>query len=436
VQKRPGIRLPLASSITRTIPSKSRHFQPPPMPYQGDNQQATLIHRHDGTGNRYRMVNTQHEDRGPWDRTGAVHNSATRSDDHPYMNGALSSVHSNFDPSAPFKPPKQQKRKIQPVDSIDDISRSDFIISEPLPTIVPPDQQYSTRGDIAYDSRSTLREPRESYGVYSETNQYSPARRSDIDYRQHQSFERLPAQSVLPRPYQSPYRGSKIRQDAFRTPYDRLPERPHTPSPQRVSVLQQSDGTSVISPFFRADQNHSSRRYAISSSMVSQTNQQEIPNFRMAPPRRPMQNSSQSRSQTMNGLSFVERPQIGRDYGYEVDAMYDNRQQDTMSRVSRDPNGLFVRPDLHQGPMSVVSSRGGTMHSYQHSGRPQPLPSRVPSLASSINIPRSRRGPTYDGALANIRGVKGGSASSRGLSTELFGSRPGIFSSSRRSIRR
>jgi hypothetical protein len=406
------------------------------MPYQHDHQQANLVHRSGGIGNGSQMVNTRHEDSEPWDRTGAVHDPATRFDNHPYMSGALLSEDSNFNPSAPFKPPKQQRRVIQPVDSIDDISRSGFVTSEPLPTIIPPGQQYSTRGDIAYNSRSTLREPRESYGVYSGSNQYSPAQRSDIDYRQHQSFERLPAQSVLPRPHQSPYRGSQIREDAFRTPYDRLPERPHTPSPRRVSVLQQSDGTSVTSPFFRADQNLSSRRYHISSPMVSQIDQQAIPNFRMAPPRRPIQSSSQSRSQTMNGLSFVERPQIGRDYGYELDAMYDNRQQDTMSRVSRDPNGLFVRPDLHQGSMSVVSSRGGTMHSSQHSGRPQPLPSRVPSLASSINIPRSRKGPTYDGALANIRGVKGGSTSSRGLSTELFGSRPGIFSSSRRSIRR
>ena len=437
VQKRPGIRLPPASSITGTVPSRSRHFQPYPTPYQSNSQRTTNVHHDDGISNGPQLTYTQQQNREPWVRTGAVHNPAVTSDDRLYMSGALQPEDSDFDPSIPFEPPKQQKSKIQPVDGIDDISRSNFITSEPLAAHVLPAQQYEAGGDTAYDSRSTFHELQEPYGVYSGTNQYSPrARDSRTNYDQQRSFERPSAQRVLPRLYQSPYRGSQIQQNAFQTPYDRQRNRPHTPSPQQVSVLQQSNGTSVSSPFFRADQNRSSRHYPISSPMVSNSNQQTIPSFRMAPPQRPVQSSSQSRSQTMNGLSFVERPQIGRDYGYEVDAMFDDRQQKLTNRASRDLNGLFVRPDLREGSMLVDDSRRGTMHSSFYSGRPQPLPSKVPSLASSINIPHSRGGLSYDRTLSNIRGVKGGSTSSRGLSTELFGSRPGMFSSSRRSIRR
>lgn len=436
VQKRPGIRLPPASSITHAVPSKSRHFQPPPMLYQSGNQEKVLVHRSDGIENGFQFSQPQHENWEPWDRTGAVPNPATTSADHPYMSGALQPEDSDFNPPVPFKPPKQQKKKIQPVDSIHDVSTSDFITSEPLPMHALPAQRHGAKGDIAYDSRNTFRELQGPYGVHSGNDQYSsPARGSRTDYRQHQPYERPPVQSVLPRPYQSPYRDSQIRHDAFQTPYDRQPNRHRTPSPKRFSALHRSDGTSVSSPFFRTDQNRSSTRYPISSPMVSQPSQHTMPNFRMAPPRRPVQSSSQSRSQTMNGLSFVGCPQIGRDYGYEASAVSDGRQQVSMSRAPRDLNGLFVRPDLHEGPMLVNDSRRGTMHTSFYSGRPQPLPSKVPSLASSINMLRSR-GPTYDRTLANIRGVKGGSTSSRGLSTEMFGSRPGIFSRSRRSIRR
>jgi hypothetical protein len=436
-QKRPELRPPPASSITQNVPSRSRHFQPPPEPYRSNNQRPTFVNRSDNIGNGPQIPNTQPRHEELWNRSEMDHNPITRSNDLHYMSGALQPEDSNFNRSAPFRPPNQQQRKIQPVDSIDDISRSDFITSGPLPTHIPPGPQYSTEGDIAHNSRSTFREPLESYGVYSETDQYSlPIRGSRTDYRQNQSFERPPAQSVLPRPHQSPYRGSQTQRDAFQPPYHRQPNGPQTPSPQRVGILQQSEDISVTSPFFRADQTHHSRRYPSSTPMLPQMDQHAMSNFRMAPPRRPVQSSSQSRSQTMNGISFVEHPQGYRDRGYEVDTPFDNHQQEFMYRAPRDINGLFVRPDLDQGSMAVNGSRRGTMQSYQHSGRPQPLPSRVPSLASSINIPRSSRGPRYDGALANIRGVKGGSTSSRGMSTELFGSRPGIFSSSRRSIRR
>lgn len=436
VQKRPGIRPPPASSITHTIPSKSRHFQQPRMPHQINDQETVLVHESDGVHNVPQLANLQHENWEPWDRTGAIPNPANTSDDHLYMSGALQPEDSEFKPYVPFKPHKQQKKKIQPVDSINDISRSaDFVISEPLPSHVLPAQRHITRGDITYDSRSTFRELEEPYDVHSGYNQYSPpARGPRTDYRQHHSFERPSAQNVLPRPHQSPYRGSQIRQDAFRTP--RQPNRHRTPSPKRFSGLQQSDSTSVTSPFFRADQNCSSRRYPISSPMGSHLSQQAMPNFKTAPPWRPVQSSSQSRSQTMNNLSFVGRPQVGRDYGYGAGAIFEDRQQEPASRAPRDPNGLFVRSDLHEGAMLVNDSRRGTMHPPFYSGRPQPLPSRAPSLASSINIPRSRGEPTYDRTLTNIRGVKGGSTSSRVLSTEMFGSRPGIFSSSRRSIRR
>lgn len=407
------------------------------MPYRSDNPQPTPGIRNNDTDGGLQMSNAQHDNWEPWNRTENAHNPATRSENTPYMSGALQPEDQSFNPSAPFKPYQQQHRKIQPVDSIDDISRSGFITSGPPPTHTTPGQRYSTGEDIAYDSRSVFREPQGSYGIYSEINQHSlPAQGSSSDYRQHQSFERLPAQSVLPRPQQSPYRGSHLRQAFFRPPHERQPNRPRTRSPQRVSVLQHSDSASVTSPFFRADQSRHSRRYHASSPMLSRTDQQAMPAFRMAPPQRPVQISSQSRSQITNGISFVDRPPKGRDYSYGVDIPFDSRQQEFNHQAPRDSSGFFVRPDIHQAPMTAHSSRRGTMHSSQHSSRPQPLPSRVPSLASSINIPRSRQGPMHDGALASIRGVKGGSTSSRGMATELFGSRMGMFPSSRRSIRR
>jgi hypothetical protein len=437
-QKRPEWRPPPAPSTTRRVPSKSRHFQPPPpMPYRSDNPQPTPGIRNNDTDSGLQMSNSQHDNWELWNQTENAQNPGTRSDDPPYMSGALQPQDLGFNPSALIKPYQQQQRRIQPVDSIDDISRSGFITSGPLPTHITPGQRYITGGDSTYDSRSVFREPQESYGIYSKTNHYSlPAQGSHSDYRQHQSFEQLPAQSVLPRPQQSPYRGSHNQQSVFRPSYDRQLNRPHTPSPQRVGLLQRSEAISVTSPFFRADQPRHSRHDHAPSPMLSQMNQQSMPAFRMAPPQRPVQSSSQSRSQTMNGISFVGRPPNGRDYDYQVDMPFDSRQQDFTYGAPRDTNGLYVRPDIHQTPMARSSSRRGTIHSSQHSGRPQPLPSKVPSLASSINILHSRQGPRYDGALANIQGVKGGSTSSRGMATELFGPRSGIFPSSRRSIRR
>jgi hypothetical protein len=407
------------------------------MPYRSDNPQPTPGIRNNDTDGGLQMSNAQHGDWESWNRTANVHNPATRADDPPYMSGALQPEDQGFNPSAHFKPYQQQQRRIQPVDSIDDISRSGFVTSGSLPTLTTPGQRYSTRGDIAYDSRSVFREPPESYGVYSEANQHSlPAQGPSSDYRQHQSFERLPAQSVLPRPQQSPYHGSHLQQAFFRPPHERKPNRPRTPSPQRLSVLQHSDSASVTSPFFRADQLRHSKRYHVSPPMLSRTDQPAMPAFRMAPPQRPVQSSSQSRSQTMNGISFVQDPPYDRDYSYQSDMSFDRRQQGFMNQAPRDPDGYFMRSDIHQTPMATNGSRHGTMQSSQYSGRPQPAPSRVPSLASSINIPRSRQGPMHDGALANIKGVKGGSTSSRGMATEHFGSRMGMFSSSRRSIKR
>jgi hypothetical protein len=430
-QKRPGWRPPPASSITRSIPSKSRRFQlPPPMPYRSDNPQPTPGIRNNDTDGGLQILNAQHGNWESWNRTENTHNPVTRSDDPPYMSGALQ-------PEDLSKPYQQQQRRIQPVDSIADISSSGFVTSGPLPTHTTPGQRYSTGGDVAYDPRSTFCEPEESYSIYSETNQRSlPARGSHMDNRQPQSYERWPDQSVLSRPQQSPYRGSSVQQAVSRTPYNRQLNRPHTPSPQRVSILQHSESASVTSPFFRADQSRHSKRDHASSHMFSQMNQQSMPAFRMAPPQRPVQSSSQSRSQTMNGISFAQDPPYGRDYSCQSDMPFDNRQQEFMNQAPRDANGYFMRSDIHQTPMAANGSRNGTMHSSQYSARPQPLPSRVPSLASSINIPRSRQGPRYDGALANIQGVKGGSTSSRGMATELFSSRMGMFPSSRRSIRR
>ncbi|KAH0269204.1 hypothetical protein KCU71_g19204, partial [Aureobasidium melanogenum] len=141
-QKRPGIRLPPASSITQKVPSRSTHFQPPPVPYQSNNSQFTFVNRSDDVRAGPQAMDTQHETWEPWGCTEANRKPDTRSDDPPYMSGALQSDGSGFaKPAAPFKPPKQQKRKIQPVDSIDDVSRSDFITSERLPMNIPSHQR-------------------------------------------------------------------------------------------------------------------------------------------------------------------------------------------------------------------------------------------------------------------------------------------------------
>ncbi|KAG9533788.1 hypothetical protein KCU93_g163, partial [Aureobasidium melanogenum] len=120
-QKRPGIRLPPASSITQKVPSRSTHFQPPSVPYQSTNSQFTFVNRSDDVRAGPQAMDTQHETWEPWGRTEANR----KPDTPPYMSGALQSDGSDFTkPAAPFRPPKQQKRKIQPVDSIDDVSSS------------------------------------------------------------------------------------------------------------------------------------------------------------------------------------------------------------------------------------------------------------------------------------------------------------------------
>ncbi|KAI4842552.1 hypothetical protein E4T44_07243 [Aureobasidium sp. EXF-8845] len=162
-QKRSGWRPPPASSITRSIPSKSKHFQPPPpMPHRSDNPQPTPGIENNDTDGGLQMSNAQHDNWGSWDRTENAHNPAPRSDNPPYMSGALQPEDLSFSPSAPFKRYQQQQRRIQPVDSIDDISRSGFITSGPPPTHTTPGQRYSTGGDIAYDPRSVFREPQGS----------------------------------------------------------------------------------------------------------------------------------------------------------------------------------------------------------------------------------------------------------------------------------
>ncbi|KAG9919129.1 NAD(P)-binding protein, partial [Aureobasidium melanogenum] len=148
-RKWPGIRLPPASSITQKIPSRSTHFQPPPITYQSNNSQFTFVSRNDDVRAGPQAMSTQHETWEPWRRTEANHKPDTRSDDPPYMSGALQSDGSDFaKPAAPFRPPKQQKRKIQPVDSIDDVSRSYFITSERLLTSIPSHRQYDIGGDV------------------------------------------------------------------------------------------------------------------------------------------------------------------------------------------------------------------------------------------------------------------------------------------------
>lgn len=437
-QKRPGIRLPPASSLTQKITSRSTHFQPPPVPYQTNNLQPTFANRSDDVCAGPQGMSAQHETWVPWERTEANHEPNTRSDGPPYMSGALQSDDSDFaKPAAPFRPPKQLKRKIQPVDSIDDVSRSEFITSERLISSIPSHQQYDTGGDTESLPHSTLRQPQESYSTYLAARQHPlPFRGTRPDYHQHQSFEQLPIQSILPRANQSPYRASQVRYGAFRPSADRPSNRPYTPSPQQHNVIQHSNSISVTSPFFRADQRRNPKHHSISSPMTQRTSHQTMPNFKIAPPRRPAPSSSQSRSQTMNGLSFVQYPQLGREPAYDFDVPFDGCVQELATRALRDSNGLFVRPDMHQSSMPMVDSRHGTIQSSQYSNRPRPLPSKVPSLASSINIPQARKGPSHDGALADIRGVKGGSTASRAMSRNMFSSRAGVFSSSRRSVRR
>ncbi|KAI4725315.1 hypothetical protein E4T49_06933 [Aureobasidium sp. EXF-10728] len=139
VQKRPVIRPPLASSITQNISSRSTHFQRRPMPKQSNDQRPSFINRSNDSRTGPQLTDPQHEAWEPWDRTGINHNTDNRPDDPHYMSGALQSDCTNFtNPPVPVERPKQQKRKIQPVDNIDDISRTDFTTSERLPTYMSP----------------------------------------------------------------------------------------------------------------------------------------------------------------------------------------------------------------------------------------------------------------------------------------------------------
>lgn len=436
-QKRPEIRLRAASATAQKSPPRSTHLQPPHIPYRSKNSQIAFVNQSDHARGGLQSIDTQYEAWEPWGHMETNHTD-TRSDVPPYMSGALQSDDSDLaKPAAPFRPPMQQKRKIQPVDSIDDVSKSDFITSERLSTSMPSHRQYAVGGDVDTVPRSTLHQPQESHNIYAAADQHPlPSRGIRPNYHQRQSFERLPAQNILPIANHSPYRASQVRHDPFRPPADRRSNRPYTSSPQQVNVIQHPDSISVTSPFFRADQNRDSKHHTISSPMIQRAPHQTIASSRMAPPRSPIQSSSQSRFQTMNGLSFVEYPQLGRDHVCNFDVPSDGRVQESATRAPRDSNGLFVRPDMYQSPMPMMNSRHGTIQPSQYSKRPRPLPSKVPSLASSINIPRSRKGPSYEGALANIRGVKGGSTSSMGMSRDLFSSRAGVFSSSRRSVRR
>lgn len=438
-QKRPGIRLPHTSTIAQKIPVKSTRFQPPPIPFRSNNSQFAFVNHNDDLGAGPQSIDTQHEAWEPWEHMEDAHKTNTVSDEPPYMSGALQSDGSAFaKPRAPFKLPMQQKRKIQPVDSIDDVSRSDFITSERLSMNIPSHRQCDVGGDVDTVPRSPLRQPQQPYNIHTAASQHPlPARGTHPNYHRHQIFEKLPAQSIQERRINhSPYRASQVRYDAIRPPADRRSNRPYTPSTQQLNIVQHPDSISVTSPFFRVDQDRNSKHHTISSPMIQRTSHQAGPRFKMAPPQRPGQSSSQSRSQTMNGLSFVEHPQLDQTHVYNFDVPFDGRVQESAIRAPRDSNGLFVRPDVHQSPMPIMNSRHGTIRPPQYSNRPQPLPSKIPSLASSINIPRSRKGPSYDGALANMQGVKGGSTSSRGMFRDLFSSRAGIFSSSRRSVRR
>jgi hypothetical protein len=381
-QSRPGIRPP--------PPSKSNHFQPPPALRQSENYQDIAGERGE-TRTNLLVTNVQREDWDKWGRD-EVNVHPGWSDGTPYMSGALPD-------DTGFRPSSLPKRKIQPVDNIDDISRFDHV--------------------GGYNNTRTFRDTQGQHGIYhAETQYYLPTRGPGREFRQNQAFSQPPG-NVSSRTHQLPYRGTETRREPI--PASRQPNRPHTPSPQRLNTLRQSDGASVTSPFFRADQTQSSRYCPSSTPMAALTAYRTVPEFRMAPPLRPVQ-ISRPQPQTMNGLSFVQNPHLG-SHNFEMAFNHEHG-------APRDPHGFFVRPGTHQSP----APRYDTARSRQPS-RPQPLPSSTPSLASSFALAHPRR-PTHDSALANMRGIKGGSTSSRGTATELFGSRPSMFSSSRRSIRR
>lgn len=435
-RKPPGTMPPPGPSINQGPSFRRKKPQPISTPNQRGSLDSALANRESGLNQGVAAEDAQRQIVQAWSHAAADAQSDFRSDDLPYMSGALQSE----DPAltrtlAESRQANQRKKKIQPVDDLHDMSKFNFGVSgQPLMNKTPRTQY----GPDKSGDHEIFRESQIVKNLCPARNHYpSISKAIPIDYDQ----------PPPPRQYQTehfssqqPYCELPTRQNAYRLTRPQ-PNRPHTPSPQRLDALRQSDNFSITSPFFGGRQPHvrSSRHRDAYPPRALQQAQDITPNFRMAPPQRSAQRAPMSQAQTMNGLSFVANPYLVSDHApsHDFEMGIEHRGQESMSRVPRDPNGLFIRPDVHQGSVSAPSPRYEMMHSVRHSGRPQPLPSSKPSLASSINMTHTKRRPTYDSALANVRGVKGASTFSSGTSSGLFGSRSGMFSGSgRRSVRR
>jgi hypothetical protein len=426
---------PPRSSIAQETSSRSKHFQPAPNFYQDEGTQSISVNeRFDTDKNRAieSMPQIGSHQRG---YTEASTRARLISDDEHYMSGALQADHYT-NPEDSHRQ-TQPKRMIRPVDDFNDVSRLDYAVSARPQIDATPSLRIVTENVSRQNLSHKSPGPREPYKTFSE-NWMSP-QRSGVGHYHQQTSRRSQIHSDHPTgPQGSSYGERHGRKDVFRLPAGQRSNRPHTPSPQKLDMLRQSESLSVTSPFFRADQRseYSFRRHPASTFMAAPVAHEAV-NFRMAPPRRRVQTGSIYQPQTMNSFSSTQDLHADPENGFTgFDRGLAERHRESF-RAPRDSSGYFVRPVVYTNSMSAAPPRNETAYQGRYYNQPRPLPSSTPSLASSINMAQSRRAPAYDGALANIRGVKGASTCTRGMPVELFGSRSGEFSrAGRPSIRR
>ncbi|KAI5201635.1 hypothetical protein E4T39_05084 [Aureobasidium subglaciale] len=196
-RERSGIRLPPQSSVI--LDGRSNHFQTMPKPSQHNNQQPKFVGWGSDRGHVAQPTNTSRDRRESWGHVETGQHAEARLEDPPYMSGALDPGDQSISGStAQSKPAKQLKRKVQPVDNIDDISRSNFNTSKRPHTGSYAYQQYDAEEHPEHNSRGLFREPQDSTGLYSREVQHSlPTRGSRADYDRKYLFEPVPTEHDL-----------------------------------------------------------------------------------------------------------------------------------------------------------------------------------------------------------------------------------------------
>ncbi|KAI5212071.1 hypothetical protein E4T38_00716 [Aureobasidium subglaciale] len=126
-RERPGIRLPPQSSVIPNGPSRSDHFQTIPKLSQLNNQQPSFAGWSSNRDHVAQLTDISRDKQESWGRTDPGQYAEARFEDPPYMSGALGPGDQNIsDSTDQSKQAKQLKRKVQPADSIDEISRSNL----------------------------------------------------------------------------------------------------------------------------------------------------------------------------------------------------------------------------------------------------------------------------------------------------------------------